>query len=77
MGMNLTLREGREPVTPYGVEVSEDYEIRIEVYQWCITQFGPLDEPFFKPRWSASYYRDTFWFHFEKDREWFILKWTG
>lgn len=52
-----------------------------EMEEWCTTTYGPVSNVFdaFKEsttlgRWYMNDRR--FWFLDEKDREWFILRWT-
>lgn len=61
----------------FGVEVLDSsYYVRDEIYDWCCGQFGNRNNSYNNPRWIASHWKETFWFKYEKDRDWFILRWS-
>ena len=49
-----------------------------DMMEWMVTTFGPLDDSqgVFTPnqRWYAN--NAKFWFRNQKDRDWFVLRWS-
>jgi hypothetical protein len=49
-----------------------------DMMEWMVTTFGPLDDSqgVFTPnqRWYAN--NAKFWFRDQKDRDWFVLRWS-
>lgn len=52
---------------------SERYLKNIEIDEWVVATYGPKSDWGYG-RWCASDAR--YWFKEEKDRDWFILRWT-
>lgn len=72
----LTLREG----TVYGEEyyaVDCLGYIWDDLHDWCVESFGPTSkEGVWKPhcRWYEN--NGAFWFREQKDRDWFVMRWS-
>jgi hypothetical protein len=49
-----------------------------DMIEWMVTTFGPVDDSHgvFTPnqRWYAN--NAKFWFRDQKDRDWFVLRWS-
>ena len=75
--MKLTLRHGiNKGQRRFGVEIMCDYRLREEVYKWCCEQFGDRNDRYNNPRWGTNFFGHTFWFKYEQDRDWFIMRWS-
>jgi hypothetical protein len=77
--MKLRLRHGiNKDQRRFGVGITDynGYLQLEEVYKWCCEQFGDRNDRYNNPRWDANYFKHTYWFKFEKDRDWFVLRWS-
>jgi hypothetical protein len=52
---------------------SERRQKNLDIHEWVVTTYGPSSEWGYG-RWCSS--DERYWFKEEKDRSWFILKWT-
>ena len=52
---------------------SERRQKNLDIHEWVVTTYGP-SSTWGYGRWVASALR--YWFKEEKDRTWFVLKWT-
>ena len=61
-----------QPIGHWALTPLHEHGICDEMQEWCVTVFGPIIKS--DPRWFMKNLR--FFFKEEKDREWFVLRWT-
>ena len=72
----LTLREGTVYGEPYYAVECRGY-IWPDLYDWCANSFGPISKQgVWEPgcRWYEN--NTAFWFKHQKDRDWFVMRWS-
>jgi len=72
----LTFSEGKVYGEPYLI-VSPTGLNWWEMRSWCVESFGPTPEDGVwtpKMRWYEN--NSAFWFRNQKDRDWFVMRWS-